>query len=486
MSYISGENRNQNILFPQSLEEYIGQENPVRIINEYVSQLDLQALKFTHASPQERGRPPYHPHDMLKIYLYGYLNRIRSSRRLETESKRNVELMWLIRKLSPDFKTIADFRRDNRKALVQVFREFTRLCSNWQLFGKELVAIDGSKFRASNSKRNNYSQKKLARHINYLDEKITGYLSELDETDQVEAQDRKVDVKEVQERIAQLRERKAQYQSYQEKLEETNQNELSTTDPDARLMANNDNSVQVSYNVQASVDSRHKLIADFKVTDKPNDLRQLAPMALRARKILQKKNFTVLADKGYYHTQDLVYCSRKGITTYVTRQVYANGTGDKDFYPDKFSYDKEHDCYLCPVGEKLYYYRFRKKDGQIIGKTYHNPKACSGCPEKARCTKAVKGRTLFRNTNQDFLDRIDQKTRENLKTYKLRQMIVEHPFGTIKRAWGASYFLTRRKASVSAEIALSFLAYNLRRVINILGTEEILRRLRENRQAVPV
>ncbi len=423
---------------------------------------------------------------MLRIYLYGYLNHIRSSRRLETEARRNVELMWLIRKLSPDFKTIADFRKDNKKALVKVFREFTRMCSTWQLFGKELIAIDGSKFRASNSKRNNYSQKKLARHINYINEKITGYLATLDETDQAESDDHRPDAKEVQKRINQLKERKAKYQSYHDQLAKSNTNEISTTDPDARLMVNNNNSVEVSYNVQTSVDARHKLIVDFKVTGKPNDLGQLAPMALRTKKILGKPSFTVLADKGYYHARNLQSCSAKGITTYVTKQVYSNGTGDKEFYPDKFSYDKDHDCYLCPTGERLYYYRTRKKDGKIIGKTYRNPEACQGCPEKARCTKAVKGRTVFRHKNQDFLDRIDRQTQENLQTYKLRQMIVEHPFGTIKRAWGASYFLTRRKHSVSAEIALSFLSYNLKRVINILGTEEILRRLRENRQAVPV
>jgi transposase len=486
MSYISGENRKQSILFPETLEEYITPDNPVRIIHEYVTQLDLQKLKFTHASPLEKGRPPYHPGDMLRIYLYGYLNHIRSSRRLETEARRNVELMWLVRKLTPDFKTIADFRKDNKKALVQVFRDFTRLCSNWQLFGKELIAIDGSKFRASNSKRNNYSQKKLARHINYINEKITGYLTELDETDQAESHDHRPDAKEVQERIAQLKDRKAKYQSYQDQLAKTNTNEISTTDPDARLMANNNNSVQVSYNVQTSVDARHKLIVDFKVINKPNDLGQLAPMALRTKKILGKPSFTVLADKGYYHTRNLQYCSAKGITTYVTKQVYSNGTGDKEFYPDKFSYDKDHDYYLCPVGKRLYYYRTRKKDGKIIGKTYRNFEACLNCPVKPRCTKAVKGRTVFRNKNQDLLDRIDRQTQENLKTYKLRQMIVEHPFGTIKRAWGASYFLTRRKRSVSAEIALSFLCYNLKRVINILGTEEIIRRLRENKQAVPV
>jgi hypothetical protein len=308
----------------------------------------------------------------------------------------------------------------------------------------------------------------------------------LDETDQAEADDHRPDAKEVQKRINQLKDRKAKYQSYQDNLEKTNTNEISTTDPDARLMVGNNNSVEVSYNVQTSVDAKHKLIVDFKVINKPNDLGQLAPMALRTKKILGKPSFTVLADKGYYHARNLQSCSARGITTYVTKQVYSNGTGDKEFYLDKFSYEKENDCYLCPAGQKLYYYRSRKKDGKIIGKTYRNLEACSQCPIKDRCTKAVNGRTIFRHRNQDFLDKIDRQTQENLETYKLRQMIVEHPFGTIKRAWGASYFLTRRKASVSAEIALSFLCYNLKRVINILGTEEILRRLRENKQAVSV
>jgi transposase len=485
MTYIQGEDRNQHILFPESIEDYITQDNPVRIINAYVQQLDLKALQFKRADDKRIGRPPYHPALLLKLYLCGYLNRIRSSRRLETETGRNIELMWLLQKPKPDFKTIADFRKDNKRALIKVFRDFTRLCNKWQLFGKELIAIDGSKFRASNSKCNNYSKKKLTRHINYLDEKIAGYLAELDETDQIESKDRKTDAAEVQKRINQLRERKAKYQGYQDRLEKTHQKELSTTDPDARLMANNHNSVQVSHNIQTSVDARHKLIADFKVTGKPNDLGQLAPMVLRTKKILGKKKFTVLADKGYYQARDLAYCSAKGITAYVSKQVYSKGTGDKDFYPGKLTYDKDHDCYLCPAGQKLYYYRTRKKDNKILGRDYRHPEACRDCPVKARCTKNVKGRTIFRSIHQDFLDEIDQKTKENLETYKLRQMIVEHPFGTIKRAWGASYFLTRRKASVSAEIALSLLAYNLKRVINILGTEEILRRLRENNKVVP-
>lgn len=483
MGYIEGEDRNQIILFPESIDEYVSDNNSIRIIDEYIQQLDLKSLHFKRAATPLMGRPPYHPKDMLKLYLYGYLNRIRSSRRLEQEAIRNLEIIWLLRKLKPDFKTIADFRKDNKKALKKVFRDFTRLCDEWELFGKELVAIDGSKFRACNSKKNNYNTKKLERHLKYLDEKIENYIQELDHHDMAEAFLKKPDAKAIAERIQQLRDRKEKYESYQRKLKQSGENEISTTDPDARLMANHNN-VEVSYNVQTTVDAKHKLIADFKVTQKPNDLGELDNMALRAKKLFGNKTFEVLADKGYYQAKDLKKCAKNGITVYITKQTYANGTKDQVFYADQFKYDPEINVYLCPAGKELHYYRARKKDGKIIGYEYRNDAACKDCKFKARCTSAKKGRSICRHADQDFLDRIDSQTKRNMKKYKLRQMIVEHPFGTIKRGWGAYFFLTKRKVSVSAEISLSFLAYNFKRAINILGTEEILRRLRQRRKVV--
>ena len=483
MGYIEGEDRNQIILFPESIDEYVSDNNSIRIIDEYIKQLDLKRLGFKRAVNPSTGRPPYHPKDMLKLYLYGYLNRVRSSRRLEQEAIRNLEVIWLLKKLKPDFKTIADFRKDNKKALKKVFRDFTKLCDEWELFGKELVAIDGSKFRACNSKKNNYNTKKLARHLKYLDEKIESYIQELDHHDMAEASLKKPDAKTITERIQQLRDRKEKYESYQRRLKQSGENEISTTDPDSRLMTNN-NHVEVSYNVQTTVDAKHKLIADFKVTKKPNDLGQLAPMALRAKRLFGNKTFEVLADKGYYQAKDLEKCTEKGITLYVTKQTYANITKDQAFYSDQFKYNKTKNTYLCPAGKELHYYRIRKKDGKIIGYEYRNDDACKDCKFKARCTRAQKGRSIFRHVKQDLLDRIDTQTKKNFKKYKLRQMIVEHPFGTIKRGWGAYYFLTKRKVSVSTEISLSFLAYNLKRAINILGTEEILRRLRQRRKVV--
>jgi transposase len=486
MPYIEGQDRNQIILFPESIDDYISEGSTVRVIDEYVEQLDMEPLGFRKAICAATGRPPYSPKDLLKLYLYGYLNRTRSSRRLEHEAIRNIEVIWLLKKLKPDFKTIADFRKDNKKALKSVFREFTKLCDEWELFGKELVAIDGSKFRACNSKRNNFSEKKLERHIKYIEEKIDKYMQELDEGDAEEITDRKLTAAEINQRIQELRNRKEKYEGYKETLKQSGENEISTTDPDARLMCNNNNNVDVSYNVQTTVDSKNKLIADFKVSQKPNDLGELDNMALRAKKLFGGKDFEALADKGYYKAEDLKKCVDNGITPYVTKQIYSNGTGDKDFYTDKFRYDKDKKVYMCPGEKELRYYRDRKKAGKIIGHEYRNYDACKDCELKNRCTKSSKGRTICRHVDQDFLDTIDLQTELNMDKYKLRQMIVEHPFGTIKRGWGAYYFLTKRKRSVTAEISLAYMVYNLKRVISILGIEEFLRRLKEKRKPVLV
>lgn len=485
MGYIEGQDRNQIIMFPESIDEYISDDNSVRVIDAYVEQLDMEKLGFQRTTAPVMGRPPYSPKDLLKLYLYGYLNRVRSSRRLEHEAIRNIEVIWLLKKLKPDFKTIADFRKDNKKALKAVFRDFTKLCDEWNLFGKELVAIDGSKFRASNSKMNNYSAKKLERHIKYIDEKIENYMRELDEGDTTETCDRKPDASEIKEKLQQLRERKNKYEKYKEHLDKTGENEISTTDPDARLMCNNNNNVDVSYNIQTTVDSKHKIIVDFKVSQKPHDLGELDNMALRAKKLFKGKEFEVLADKGYYKAEDLKKCVENGITPYVTKQIYSNGTGDRDFYGDRFKYDKDKNVYICPAGKELYYARDRKQKGKgIIGHEYRNYEACKNCEFKDRCTKSEKGRVICRHVDQDFLDTIDLQTELNMEKYKLRQMIVEHPYGTIKRSWGAYYFLTRRKISVTAEISLSLLVYNLKRVMNILGNDELIRRLKERKRPV--
>jgi transposase len=469
-------------MIPQSLDEHISYENPIRVIDAFVNQLDLIKLEIRFAVAPRIGRSPYDPKDIIKLYIYGYLNGIRSSRKLEKETNRNIEVMWLLNGLTPDFKTIADFRKDNKKGLKHIFREFARLCDEWGLYGKTIVAIDGSKFRANNSKKNNFSPKKIERHLKYLDDKINSYMDSLDENDTEEANDKKLSAEEINKRIQELQNRKIKYEEYKKELEETDQTEISTTDPDARLMSNNNNSVEVSYNVQTSVDSEHKLILDFKVTQKPNDLGELDNMALRAKKLLKGKKFKILADKGFYKARDLKKCVSKEITPYVAKQTYSNGTGDKDYYNDKFIFDKEKNIYICPAGKELYYAGVNKKDKKVIAFKFRNYKACKECECKSNCTKSTKGRTISRHIDQDFLDTIDLQTEENFELYKLRQMIVEHPFGTIKRSWNAYYFLTRGKVSVTAEIALSYLAYNLKRAINIIGVKQLVTMLEERQK----
>jgi len=484
MGYIKGEERNQTILFPESIDDYISDDNSARVIDEYVKQLDMEELGFKKAVCSSTGRPPYDPKDMLKLYLYGYLNRIRSSRRLEHEAARNIEVIWLLKKLKPDFKTIADFRKDNKRALKAGFRNFTKLCNGWGLFGKELVAIDGSKFRACNSKKNNYNAKKLERHIKYIDEKIDAYLQEMEAEDQAESFDRKPSAEEINKRLQELRDRKKKCEDFQEQLVETGDNEVSTTDPDARQMSNNNNGLDLSYNVQTTVDAKHKLVADFKVTCNPNDLGELDNMALRAKRLFGGQAFEVLADKGYYAAEDLKKCVANHITPYVSKQSRGNRTGDKEYLLERFTYDAERNLYICPAGKELVYIRERKKNDKVIGYEYSNRTACRACKDRERCTTSDRGRLICRHIDQDFLDEIDLQTKLNKDKYKQRQMIIEHVFGTIKRTWGAYYFLTKKKFSVQGELSLSFLAYNLRRVINILGVKEMLARLRERRKLI--
>ncbi|MGC1242107.1 MAG: IS1182 family transposase [Chryseosolibacter sp.] len=475
MSYIQGEDRRQITLFADSIEEMIASDNHVRGIEAFVMSLDMADLGFLKAEPAGIGRNPYDPRDLLKLYIYGYLNGIRSSRKLEAETHRNIELMWLICKLKPDFKTIADFRRDNKVALVKVFRQFNVLCKDWQLFSKSLIAVDGSKFRASNSKRSNFSQKKIKRNLAYLDERIDEYMKVLDQTDEKEADLIVPTADEIKQRLAELQNRKRDYEIMLNDMQIQGINEVSTTDPDARMMSVNNNGLDVCYNVQTVVDAEHKLVVDCEVINNPTDHGQLNKMASRAKEVLGVEELQVLADKGYYSTNDLVKCEEADLTTYVAKPR-RHGTQDEEFQLDKFVYDAEKDLYLCPAGQELYPGKTRKIN-DVEYRDYKNQKICRICKMKDRCTKMQKGRVISRNLNQAILDQVDRRTEENKALYRRRQMIVEHPFGTLKRQWGFGHFLTRGLSSVKTEISLAFLAYNLRRVMNILGVEEMKMRL---------
>lgn len=476
MRYLEGTDRNQIILFPDRVDDYISEDNPVRVLDEFVAVLDIKELGFTKAIPSDTGRLAYNPKDLLKLYLYGYLNRIRSSRKLETEAGRNLELMWLLGKLKPDFKTISDFRRDNKNAIKKVFQHFTLLCKQWNLFGEELIAVDGSKFRASNSKRRNFNEKKLNRHLKYIDDKIEEYMKALENNDAKEKNTVTKTAEQIKDRIAELEKRKSVYEGFKTELQETGTNEKSLTDPDSRLMPTANNSIEVCYNVQTVVDSKHSLIADYNVTNDPHDYGQLNEMSKKAKKIFKVKRIKVLADKGYYSTDDLKKCEKARILAYVSKPSVSNSTGEKEFYANKFKYDKKEDVYICPANQKLYPSRLRWA-AKVQTRDYNNYKACRECELKDKCTTSKKGRTISRKLDQETLDRVDKRTKKNLELYKKRQMIVEHPFGTIKRGFGFYYFLTRGLESVKTEASLTFFAYNFKRVINILGVKGIRQRL---------
>ncbi|MBZ4647186.1 MAG: hypothetical protein JG777_2675 [Clostridia bacterium] len=339
------------------------------------------------------------------------------------------------------------------------------------------MRVDGSKFRACNSKKNNYNEKNLARKIKYLEEKTQEYMAQLDENDSCEESSRKPDAQEIKDRIKELKTRKELYESYQQELKEKEINEISTIDPDARLMAVNNNGVDICYNVQTVVDSKHCLIVDCNVINNPTDHGQLSEMGKRAKEVFGVESIKALADKGYYNADDLKICEEENITTYVAKQVFSNSTGEKEFYCDRFKYDQEKDVYICPAGHELRCTRKTPINENTKQIKYANYEACSKCEYKDKCTKSKEGRAITRCIDQDFLDVVDERTAKNKELYKKRQMIVEHPFGTIKRGWGLSYFLTRGLESVKEEASLAFLAYNMKRVINILGIKEVIKRL---------
>src|SRR5213080_890422 len=409
MDYIRGANRNQVILFPESVEDYITADNPVRFIDAFVSNLDLAALGFLHAQPGETGRPAYDPGDLLRLYLYGYLNRVRSSRMLERETKVNLEVMWLLGKLSPDFKTIADFRRDNLKAIKQVCREFTLLCRKLKLFGGELVAIDGSKFKAVNNRRRNFSPERLRRAIQALDEKIGSYLSSLDEADAAEPDPDEPgpSAAELGAKIKTLQERKAKYQALQTDLKANGAKQVSLTDGDARSMVMHHGSTEVGYNVQTVVDEQHQLIVEHEVTNDPTDHAHLAEMALRAKETLGVEQLEVVADMGYYDGAEVKQCAQAGITAYIPKPITSVNRKRGLFIKQNFVYDEVQDCYRCPQGEELTYRYESFEQGRQI--RYYTTSKCRDCPLKSKCTTNSRGRRITRWVDEKLLEEMARR-----------------------------------------------------------------------------
>jgi transposase len=474
MDYIRGLSRDQVVLFPESVEDYITEDNPVRFIDAFVASLDLAELGFARAQPAETGRPAYDPGDLLRLYLYGYLNRVRSSRMLERETKVNLEVMWLLGKLRPDFKTIADFRRDNLQALKQVCREFTLLCRKLELFGGELVAIDGSKFKAANNRRRNFNEPRLRKAIQALEEKISSYLAGLDEADAAETDPEgpPPSAAELREKIRTLQERKAKYLALQTNLKASGAKQVSLTDQDARSMVTHHNSTDVCYNVQTAVDEQHQLIVEHEVTNDPTDHAHLAEMAVRAKETLGVEQLEVVADMGYYDGAEVKQCVEAGIRTYIPKPITSVNQKRGLFTKQDFIYEEAKDCYRCPQGEELTFrYESFELNRQI---RYYTTSKCLTCPLKAQCTTNQRGRRISRWVDEKLLEDMARRVRARPELMRRRQQLSEPPFGTIKRAMGQGYFLMKGLNKVGAEMSLTVLSYNIKRVMNIIGVKRMI------------
>ena len=474
MDYIRGTSRQQVTLFPESVEDYITADNPVRFIDAFVSQLDLAELGFQRAEPNETGRPAYDPGDLLRLYLYGYLNRVRSSRLLERETKVNIEVMWLLGKLSPDFKTVADFRRNNLKALKQVCREFTLLCRKLGLFGGELVAVDGSKFKAVNGRRRNFSEPRLEKAMHLLDEKISGYLKSLDAADanEPDPDEPPQNAADLRRKIETLQQRKRKYEALQNELKQSGAKQVSLTDEDARSMIVHFNSTDVCYNVQTAVDEKHQLIVAHEVTNDPTDHAHLAEMALRAKETLAVEQLEVVADMGYYDGAEVKQCAAAAVTTYIPKPITSVNQKRGLFTKQAFSYDEAKDCYLCPAGAALTYRYESWEQGRQI--RYYTTKQCLTCPLKSKCTTNARGRRITRWVDEKLMEDMARRVRARPELLRRRQQLSEPPFGTIKRAMNQGYFLMRGLNKVGAEMSLTVLSYNLKRAINILGVPRLI------------
>jgi transposase len=470
MSHISGLDRSQLLLLPESVDDYVGADNPVRFIDALVAGLDLAAMGFARVTPKATGRPGYAPGDLLKLYIYGYLNRVRSSRRLEAEAHRNIEVIWLLGGLKPDFKTIADFRNDNHAAFKKVFREFVILCRHLDLFGRELLAVDGTRIKAVNNKDRNFTKRSLQKFIAAADKKLEDYLNRLDAGDAEEHSTSGSRVKNLAEKIAALKKKRGEYAAHLTALEKSGESQISFTDPDSRAMAAH-TKVGVGYNAQIAVDAKHKMIVEQAVSNDVLDMGLLQQTAEPAREVLGIGTIDVVADKGYFRTEDIAACEKAGLMPHVPRPQRGAAVTNGFFRKDEFRYDAAQDAYICPGGHELKPIRQgRLRDMRKVD--YANASACRYCPLRPRCTNNY--RAVSRLENEDAIDRMEERIAARPDLIERRREIVEHPFGTIKQWMNQGAFLMRGLEKVRAEFSLTALVYNLRRAFNILGVSRLL------------
>lgn len=476
MKFIQGHNRTQINLFPVSLDQSIDPDNEVRIIDLFVDSLSIKDYGF-RTDFVENGRPAYHPSDLLKLFIYGYLNKVRTSRDLEKECHRNIEVMWLLKCLKPDHNTISNFRRDNPKAIKKVFRATVQIAKHFDLIGGTLIAGDSTKLRAQNSKKNNYNQSKIDRHVAYIDSKLDEYTHALEENDG--------DNKElIKAEIDKQQKRKDQYKEIEKELNESGEPQVSKSDPQSRQIMVRNNITEVSYNIQTMVDAKNCLPIDYKVTNQ-NDSKAMGNMVRRAKSIVRNNEFTVLYDKGYHTGSELKTAQDLGIETIVAIPAVPSTSQapDHDYNVEHFRYDREADTYTCPQGEILKtngtWYKESTSTKSIIFFKQYKTRSCKTCPAHDKCTKSKNGRLLTRNEFAEYYERNRKNYEAKEHLYKRRQAIVEHSYGTIKRQWGFSYILTKKGMKrASSDVGFMFIAYNLRRIGNILTMEVLKEYLR--------
>jgi transposase len=468
--FIEGSCRTQATLFPDRLDDFLTDENEIRVIDYFINSLDLSNLGFKTV-PADTGRPGYHPSTMLKLFVYGYLNRIQSSRRLEREAGRNVELMWLLERLVPDFKTIADFRKDNGKGIKNTCRAFIDVCRQMNMFTDVIVAIDGSKFKAVNSKENNYTPKKLQFHIARVEKHIDEYLKQLDDSDQED--EKVIDEVSIKDKIAWLEKRRSELKILEEEVNNHPEKQLSTVDPDSRLMKTQGMTRSVCYNVQTAVDTKHHLIVAHEVTNKP-DRGQLCQVAKEVQAALGQETITVLADKGYYSGPDIKDTQDAGMTALVPKGDTSGSEKKGIFNRSLFKYDTEKDVFICPASKELTYRFSGIEKGLTVKKYFLDIMTCRACALKSQCTKSKQQRRITRWEHQGEIDHLDDLMASMPDSMLIRKQTVEHPYGTIKCWMGATHFLTKGFKNVRTEMNLHVLAYNLKRMMSIHGQDNLI------------
>lgn len=476
--FVEGINRDQATLFPECLEDWIDEDKPVRVIDVFVDTLDLGDLGFSGVDPHATGRPSYHPSVLLKLYVYGYLNAVQSSRRLEREAGRNVEVMWLMRRLVPDHKTIADFRKDNGPAIRKVCARFVELCRRLGLFAEASVAIDGSKFKAVNNRDRNFTEAKMRRRMAQIEESVARYLHQLESADRQEhSKARVMKISRLNEKIAKLHEEMQRLEALDRQRLAQPDKQISLSDPDARSMATSGRgSGIVGYNVQAAVDTKHHLIVAHDVTTSGSDRSQLAPMSKQTKAVLGVDALNVVADRGYFSSEQILECAEAGVTLTLPKPQTSGGKAQGRFVKGDFRYVPDQDLYVCPAGRSLMFVSHKRESGGLNLRRYAT-RQCWTCKLKKRCTTSSQ-RVITRWEHERVLEEVQRRLDENPQAMRLRRETVEHPFGTIKARMGATHFLMKRLKNVKTEMALAVLAYNLTRVMNIIGIGPLISAIR--------